>query len=41
MGIAKVTPGMFPRGGGDLIDHFEAECNANLVEFMQQQQQQE
>lgn len=38
LGLPGMAHGMFPRGGGELVDYFEAKCNADLVEFMQQQE---
>lgn len=29
----------FPRGGGELVDYFEQQCNQKLVAFMEEQTQ--
>ena len=35
LGLPGVVHGLFPRGGVELVDHFESLCNQELVEFLQ------
>lgn len=34
--LPGVVHGLFPRGGVELVDHFDSLCNQQLVEFLQQ-----
>lgn len=35
VGYQGIAHGMFPRGGAELIDYFNAQCNKKLIEFME------
>ena len=35
-GLPGVTHGLFPRGGGDLIEYFEMDCNNKLIKYLKE-----
>lgn len=34
--LPEIVHGIFPRGGADLIDHFELKCNLELVKDLEE-----
>lgn len=34
IGLPGVAHGMFPRGGAEIIDYYNAQCNEQLIEYM-------
>ena len=41
VGLPAVAHGMFTRGGIELLEHFEQQCNERLVGFLQSETEQE
>jgi ubiquinone biosynthesis protein COQ9 len=41
VGLAHAAEDMFPRGGGELVDYFERQCNSHLFDYLKQRVEQE
>ena len=35
VGVAELDDGLFPNGGGDLVQYFEKQCHDDLVQYLQ------
>ena len=39
LGLPGVAHGVISRGGVELVEHFEAQCNSRLLEYLKQETQ--